>query len=426
MLREYGAERRLRLPRATVERLRSTSEDWRQRLGLPRHKRPLIVRRLEGGRVALKAQGVTGLLQVDHLLVEVVPKFLAEGIALPPDWRRALWKILSVVQEAPELGEAVEAHATASDTAWDLMGHLLAEGITRALRAGLPRGYLERRASLPVLRGRLDMSALAQLATQPHRLPCVFDSYEENTPLNRLLRWSTWTLASLVGAPGLARRLGELDLALAGLGVSRVPPGLPEAERLRLPPQQTDLIRSLRVSRLLLRWLSLAHGPGGEAAPGFLWNSHDVFEDYTKHLIGRVVGGRSSWTWTDRKATLARAVEKHGSIATLPDIRVLEDEQHLFVLDAKYKTWKKHPSSSNAYQVIAGGKIANCVRVGLLYPGNEADASQTRGLWAVEGAGNPKWLAAIFIDLMRVAEPQGEDQLVRRLASDLDWLATRA
>lgn len=69
----------------------------------------------------------------------------------------------------------------------DLFAAIVDCGLSGLLRRGLYRAYHERRETLPLLRGRLDMPAtLAERRARRLRLGCAYDELTENTLLNRI------------------------------------------------------------------------------------------------------------------------------------------------------------------------------------------------------------------------------------------------
>ena len=409
-LTEYGAMVPWPQGRPLAE-LKRESARWKELLGL--RETPFEVQR-RGSQFWIRARGVTGFIAVGDLKIEIAPKFLAHSAN--HRWQSALWRILSLLDD--ELPTDFDVTAGQSDDSLpDLMGRVLLHSLRAGRLQGWPRGYSERRESLPVYRGRLDLARISELVIAPYALPCIFDVYDEDTPLGRLLKWAAHALAETVESSVLARALEDEFNALGE--VSNHPPGLIEAENLRLPFQFAYLEPALGVARLLLRCQSLEHREEEEAAPGFLWKSADVFERFVRFLLERVCL-RQNWQLTNPVQRLARAQTRATPhLITIPDYLISARGRVIVALDAKYKTGS--PKSSDVYQVMAAGRINSCAQVGLIYPAFNRKTPDRA--WIIRGAGNPHQLSALFVDLLQMNQADGGDILTRALTQRLVRLA---
>jgi 5-methylcytosine-specific restriction enzyme subunit McrC len=404
-LTEYGAPTKGRWQASFLSSLRAESQKWKLILGLPQE--PFSIEYVRQGIHSIRAQGIAGFLKIDDTAVEIRPKFLSP---ISHSWRRALWRILTLVEDEPSLESQSTAVVEDEESFSDLLGWILLDSVRLAKLQGVPRGYVEMRDVVPVLRGRIDLSRMVDIVSRPYILPCVYDNFSENIPLNRLVRWATGQLARLVNSPRLGKML--TDEADEFVGVDFIPPGVVEAERISLPVQYTHLDPALHVSRLLLRRQSLQHEEDEFRAPGFLWKSSEVFERFVGYLLERMLKDyQSLWRLESFRQTLA--YRQGRNISTRPDYRIVSNNKTIAVLDAKYKVWQnnKRPMVQDVYQVMAAGRINNCSRVFLVYP--RWDNTQPPVMtWRISGAGQPVTLAALFIDLSCMAQENGEQSLI--------------
>jgi 5-methylcytosine-specific restriction endonuclease McrBC regulatory subunit McrC len=416
-LTEYGKPERWTGGTDLLDGLRAEAARWKAVLGLA--VSPFSIEYGGRGEHLVRARGVTGFIQAGDVSVEIQPKFLpaASGHA----WRQALWQILAAVEEQPGIGAATRAGLGEEESFPDLLGWTFLRSMEQARLEGLPRGYVETTGRLDVLRGRIDTGRIAELVSQPYRLPCVYDVYCEDTALNRLLRWAAQRLSSSVRSPRLSRMLADAASAFADVGSA--PPGLIEAERLSLPVQSQHLLPALQVARLLLRRQSLEHRSEDLAAPGFLWNSAEIFERFVGRLLQQACHARPGWSLARTGQLLARAdgeVAVPSDVFTYPDYRLMQGARTLLLLDAKYKVWRRagQPRTGDIYQVMAGGRINRCETVCLVYPCPGAERKAPLR-WQLQAEALPRFLSALFVDLTRMGEPDGEETLVRQLDEDL-------
>ena len=298
------------------------------------------------------------------------------------------------------------------------MGWVFLASLAAGRLRGMPRGYVETREALSILRGRLDPARLLETVFRPDLVPCIFDSYSENIAINRLFRWAAEVLASDVVSPRLATMLQQEALALSDL--TGPLPGLLEAERLILPPQHRELEPGLRIARLLLRGHSLVHRRGTDEVRGFLWKISEMFERFVFRLIRRLAQRMSGVVVSkDRLLLGTPGLGASRAFRTEPDVRVRTSTGTRLVLDAKYKTWTTVvPGRDDRYQVITGGWLVHCPHVGLVYPSLEGQRSPPLS-WHLQGPGVPTTMVAIFVNMVEMADRKGERRLVADLLDDL-------
>ena len=386
------------------------SDAWRAILGL----RQVPFSYTDG---VLTARDVTGFVKLGDALIEVVPKFLAEGDVGGVSWRAALWAILTRVYRFPVLGPSVTGDVLLESLLPDLLGYVLLSSLRASRPNGHPMGYVAEQGSLHTLRGRLDVSRMLDVLVHPGTVPCEYDAYSEDVLVNRLLRWSARQLATSVRSTPLGHDL--MEEAMAFRGVSSLPPARAEAERIALPPHHALLQPAVTVGQLLLAGRGLQHGMGIQELPGFLWNSAVVFESIVRSLVQSAV--RSVLPGGYVKRGMVRIGLPLGSEPALyndPDLRLARSDKTIAVLDAKYKTWRSVPAAHDVRQVVTGAWVEDCPTGALIYP-SPAGTPKDPAKWRLQGPGNPRSLWVLFIDLTEMGDPEGERLLVDRLSVDL-------
>lgn len=365
----------------------------------------------------LTARDVAGFVTLGDVVVEVVPKFLARDGVRPDSWRIALWAILARVYRLPALGETATGDVMEENRLPDLLGHMLLNSLRASRPNGLPMGYVSERGNLRSLRGRLDVGRLADALIHPGTIPCEYDSYSEDVPINRMLRWSAEQLAPRVWSVPLGHALAEEALAFSD--VSPLPPSQGEAERITLAPHHALLQPAVAVGQILLTGHGLQHGLGTHDLPGFLWKSPEVFEFFVRHLVQSAVRASLPGIYvTQGRVTIAVPVAAGRELTNDPDLRLVQNGKTVAVLDAKYKTWSNTPAADDVRQVVVGAWSEDCGVAGLIYP-NPTSTSREPDGWRLVGPGNPRELWAMFVDLAAMGTPDGEHMLVNRLAGDL-------
>ena len=411
---ENGVGKPVQLDEHGQSLLDTLSETWRKSLGLL--ESPFS---FQDG--LLTARDVTGFVHLGDVVVEVVPKFLTEGEVETEFWRSALWAILARVYRMPVLGSAVPGDSVRENRLPDLLGHVLLISLRANQPNGHPMGYVSETGNLQILRGRLDMGRIVDVLVHPGTIPCEFDAYSEDVPVNRLLRWSAEQLASAVWSPSLGHDLAEEAFALRG--ASRNPPSITEAERITLAPHHALLQPAVTVGQLLLAGRGLQHGMGMQELPGFLWKSADVFESFVRLLVQSALRSRMLGSYLQVVRVLIGVPIGNGrELVNKPDYRIVQAGRTVAVLDAKYKTWGTGPASDDARQVLTGAWVEDCAVCGLIYPSPMNGVKDPMG-WHLQGMGNPERLWSLFIDLTQMGHPNGEYLLINDLADQLLTIA---
>ena len=103
----------------------------------------------------------------------------------------------------------------------DLLGRVLASGVSRLLRRGIDRGYMERREDLAGVRGKLLMSDTAKRSLRARsRIACEFEELSPDILANRILRSSLASLRKL-GVARENRRHAASRADSSGTGLDR-------------------------------------------------------------------------------------------------------------------------------------------------------------------------------------------------------------
>jgi 5-methylcytosine-specific restriction enzyme subunit McrC len=399
-VREFGGWTPVPLSAADVPAVKRTSRELKERLGL--RETPLVVRTTPYG-VQLKARHVAGFVQVGQATIEIAPKFL-----MPTDdssWRDAFLAILARLGRLTTTPRVPGRRAVTGLP--DLMGLVVDDALARASTEGLPRRYDERREELPALRGQLDVERLWRRFLDPEAVPCRFDVFTEDTAATRLLKWAARELSELVGSPALATQLRTHADVLRHVA-DELPSELVR-DRIAVPPQYGYLDDAIAVARMLASGDALSMSAQEDApARAFLWHTASVFEDFTIEVC-RAAMFKLGGTVGKRERTLAvpepgRERSRQRQIPTTPDV-VVRQRGWTGLLDAKYKTLKAHPRTSDVYQVMAGGRVLPTEAVALVYPAWRS--FQEPRTWRLAGSGSPTYLHALPLHLTAMADPHG-------------------
>lgn len=412
-LQEYGPKVLGNVAEIDFQALSEVNSRWKRALGM--RDNPIRAEQLGNGQVQLRAEGVTGVVRVGGIDIEIAPKFLSNTIG---SWQSVLWRILSVVEGGLVDENFTTANELDSLSMPDLLAEMFLASYAKGGARGLPRGYLTELGSGTTLRGVLDTTRVGDWIARPWSVPYVADRLTDDTPLARLLRWTATCLAATVKAPGRARALREVAAALSHVG--NHPPHLFDAQRIVLGIQHRGLEAARVVGLLLLEGSGVHHASGKHALSGFLWKSDAIYEKYVYWLCGRAAQRRGervskySMSFGTLLAGTGRLLE------TIPDVVFRNTTgTPVAVTDSKYKVLGARPKSSDTYQVLTAGHVLGCQRVSLTYPVAE---ERKPAVWRVVSAlgGEDIELTALPLNLMALTAADGQERLIKIMS---DWLA---
>lgn len=412
-LQEHGAPVIRSANAVNAHAVAEANRRWSQALGLGHD--PIRLEDRGDGTVSLRAVGVTGVVRVGHIDIEISPKFLS---ASNRSWQTVLWRILTVVEGGHIDNSITSAHELESLSMPDLLAEMFLSSYSEGAARGLPRDYLSQQFKGSTLRGSIDRSRLGEWLAQPWELPYVADLLTDDTVLARLLRWSAERLAPTVKSASRARALREIAAGLTHVG--RRPPHLLDAQRLKLSSQHQGLEAARMVGVLLLDGAGVHHAQGDHFLSGFLWNSDVIYENYIYWLCQKAavnIGGR-----VDKQALrFGELLSGDGSrLETTPDVVFRDWQQNaVAVTDSKYKRLGNRPKAADTYQALTAGHVLGCQRVSLTYPVSD---EREPTVWRVQSAlgGEDIELTALPLNLMALAELDGHQKLIEAITS---WLA---
>ncbi|MEJ3720384.1 5-methylcytosine restriction system specificity protein McrC [Paenibacillus polymyxa] len=395
--------------------------EWKNKLGLS--SLPIEISKINKRFIQFYAKGVTGFISIGNLSIEIKPKFL-ESTDNGDEWRAALTKALIITNQQNMFDKSFTSSKQSGYYLSDLMAETFLISLREGIENGLPKSYEEERELTQHFKGKYDTRRCINFFTQPHLIPCVFDEYTEDYLINQLLRWAALELSKSVASVSLSNQLVELANQISASNLIHF--DVTRVNNLYLSPQYSYLDEALYISKLLIINKSLEHGDGKNRLRGFLWNSAVVFEELMKQVVKRICKA-NQYTFTDKSVTFIDLVEQNGALPqkpqlkTSPDIRVMVGNKTKFLLDVKYKVWRKQPKNEDIYQVIAGARVVECPVVSLLYPSTKRNDKLL--IYNIRGKGYPLVLGTIFADISLLAHKKGFEQLVKSVEQSINELS---
>lgn len=349
-------------------------------------------------RDSVLAGGWVGVLTLPDIQVSVYPKIEAHVDSEQTEAKPApKADLLLMLMGAGfiDLDPKDASKLASQDSFIDHLAQLYNRRLGRELTRGLPHDYVERRGLLGTLRGQIDFPAqvLAQAQGIP-ALACVYDSFESDTAVNRILKAGLKAARRLCRGSQLRKKLRQSETLLDEVADIEVSAKDVERQLMRLRRNEAHLRPLLKWAQVFLssRSIDIRGDNNGQRGAGLMFRMWEVYEKYalnklneTLAAIGNQAGCKLDAVGQNRAWHLAAYDEGKGitpAFQLKPDILIRKDGVPILIADTKWKTLEDEADShlrtlgvhqADAYQLFAYSQIitpagAKPIPLALLYP----------------------------------------------------------
>ncbi|MYL23979.1 hypothetical protein GLV89_09310 [Halomonas alkaliantarctica] len=357
---------------------------------------------LQWGHQRVKFTQFCGVVQVDGLQIEVLPKLTP--YQTEDQQRSTLLTMLACAGELESVDTLGAGLATSRVTLLDLFIRHFAHLLERQLQQGLLRDYRDIDDTLDQVRGRIDLvRQQRENLFKPQRLACRYSELIADIPVNRLLHSALRLMIRLCISPILAQQLHALRMRFDHVGTLAPHERGPTADQLnRMQSRYAPLVA---LSHLFLEGQFLDVRSGRQQAFSLLFNMNRLFERYTASRL-LPLARRHGFKLMEQgpRRYLGREESGRGRLLMRPDISLLDaSKQPVVILDTKWKRIEGPDamaalSAADLYQLAAYASAYGCGSVVLLYPEQaHLQAGQYHGM-TLSGSDARLSLTAIPLD----------------------------
>lgn len=394
-----------------------TNSVWKKKLGLS--KDPFHARLKDQNTLLMFSKGVTGFINIGEFSFEIKPKFLDNYSDY--NWKIALTNLLLLQDDSFRYkSNMITASAIEKDLP-DFVAERFLSELESGLLKGLPSSYTYKEEFTTYFRGTYDTHKAIEHLYKPELIPSRFDDYNQDTLINRVFKLASIHLLKSVKDYNLSNRLLELSYRI---NAETILPDVRVVESIELPTQYMYLEEAFNIAKLILSNNSILFAEGRYNKVGFLWQTHVIFEKFIKMLVEMLCSKNSSLSFTDQSIklyTLANETEvlSRNIGRTSPDIRIFENNKIKWVLDVKYKKWNNGPKINDVYQMITAAQVSKIQRASLIFP--EGMTSPDHQIYYnINNILEPGFISCIFIDINKLADPKGLDEILKIFEDDLN------
>lgn len=193
---------------------------------------------------------------------------------------RNIWLLFLYAADLVRFNDARTVQTEKARDLPELVARLLVRVVQDRMRRNLSRGYQNRHAVLPRVRGRIDvLDTMAKRRLEQGRVSCRFDEHTMDTPRNRLVRAALTYLSHSVREPSIAHDCSSLSLTLGRVGVSANKPSRAEMTADQISRNETADLLMVGLAQMVFNTLIPSEHEG---------MTHAVAPDSDVYLLRRL------------------------------------------------------------------------------------------------------------------------------------------
>lgn len=278
---------------------------------------------------SVRVLDAVGLIAVGSLQIEVKPKIPIDHFLY----------LLNMSGRFPRLDTST-IHASRGLSLWEMVATWFLSETESLLRKGLLKDYEEMSGWVPSVRGRIITTDTARaLAVGRLEAHCIFEEFETNTPLNRILKEAARLISASALLPWPNRRRAASIVS-----------SIPNAGALQSSDQEAVVDRhsrsyasSIALARHIISGQGRTIESGPETAWTFLIKTPELIEEGVRAVLRREFAGR--------REVVKRGRQIPGSTLTFnPDLLF---DGGVATGDVKYKWLGREWKRSDLYQAVA-------------------------------------------------------------------------
>ncbi len=312
----------------------------------------------------VKFKNYVGIIQVDNLIIEVLPKI--DKYETTTNWKNLLIQMLKATKQ-------IKAHTTGYATAKrqnlnliEVYFELFLKEVESLTKRGLIKKYRKKTGNISALKGRLEFAGnISRNMIHKERFYTTHQTYDYNHLINQILIHALGIIENLSKGNNLLDRCKRALFKF------------PEIDRHKIDKKQLQKIFINRKTKpyedalLLAKLIILNYSPdisaGNVKMISLLFDMNKLWEDFVLTQLKKELSGSNYEVKGQDKQTFI------GSNYLKPDIVIQNksNKKDVFIIDTKWKhPVNKSSSISDLRQIYAYSRFWKAKKAMLLYPGS--------------------------------------------------------
>lgn len=240
----------------------------------------------------------------------------------------------------------------------NLFAAILAKGIGRQLKQGLYREYLNKKETVPVVRGKIDIPGTIQnRLTRKQVLTCEYDELSENNLLNQILK----TTVMLLLRHAKVNQEHKSDLKKEMLffsGVDTIDPSTIRWSAIRFQRNNNTYRMLISLCQLIIEGMLLTTDSGEYRLASFIdeQRMNRLYEKFILEYYAKecpqvtATASQIPWALDDGIGTMLPVMQSDITLTKGSEVLIIDAKYYTHTTQAKYDVHSLH--SGNLYQIF--------------------------------------------------------------------------
>lgn len=338
------------------------------------------------GYKKLKFINYVGVIALDNLVIEILPKISLSGEVLED--RKVLLFMLSKCRKINIKTLDFIGSNLKNNPLIDIMGEIFYRDLSRELQRGIYSEYVSVENSIGNIKGKLLVTKHSKVNRfNKNKAYCAYDEFTEDNFFNRILKKALSYLLREVRNERLKSNLRVLDRSFEEVSDKFI--NKHALNRYKLNRRNERFKNSFELAKMILNGSMGDNSKGKEFGFTLLFEMNYLYEEYIGVVLKEVISEENIFVSTQEKAKylLYNKKRKREEIALKPDIVIYKDENPKIIIDTKWKkgsrNGKENYSQGDVYQMYAYiTSYKECEKCVLLYPKEEDEGNI---IWNLKG-----------------------------------------
>ena len=374
----------------------------------------------------IKARNLVGIVKIDDLTIQILPKILPNVSLKNREDRgrliRALVKMLEIAWDIPPLDITITSLPEEMNLIIEVLITLYSIKLLEALKEGFYKEYVNIEEDAPYVKGQINFNRYVQHWERRHIIPIRYNDRDPDNTINRTLKYGTHLATMHTNSRDNRVRLNAIrDIMYA---VSDVVVSSREIERIAFNRLNERFRPLVNLAKVFIKHRTPIYKMGESQMYSFLIPMERLFEEFVAnllkyHILPKCCKDAEIYIQdeTKRIPDLKKPpyLLEGGRFSLKPDILIRIDDKN-YIIDTKYKILKLQErmvgvSQQDVYQMLAYTIAFKSEKTMLLYPKSLVDEELTKEPWKFVGHVKELEGKVLCIDTLDISKILSEEKL---------------